>query len=106
MKLLALLLLKTMPIYLHFQFSNSNNLCDKPWLTPHICNLTIYINVDVIDTTMPNVFLWEKQLMDYEYNAQVMTNEQAIYKMINEILDRNDAAECTIALYFDNIKLI
>ena len=37
--------------------------------TPHICNLTIYINVDVIDTTMPNVFLWEKQLMDYEDNA-------------------------------------
>ena len=44
--------------------------------------------------------------MDYEDNAQVMTNEQAIYKMINEILDRNNAAECTIALYFDNIKLI
>ena len=39
--------------------------------------------------------------MDYEDNAQVMMNEQVIYKMINKILDRNDDADCTIALYFD-----
>ena len=64
------------------------------------------MNIDVIDTTMPNVFIWKHQLMDYENNAQVMTNEQAIYKVINKILDRKDDAECTIALYFDHIKLI
>ena len=29
-----------------------------------------------------------------------MTNEQVIYKLINKISDRNDDAECTIALYF------
>ena len=39
--------------------------------------------------------------MDYEDNAQVMPNEQVIYKMIHKILDITDDAECTIALYFD-----
>ena len=44
--------------------------------------------------------------MDYEENAQVMTNEEVIYEMINKILDRNDDAENTIALYLDYSKLM
>ena len=44
--------------------------------------------------------------MDHKHNAQVMTKEQAIYKMINKIMDRDDDAEGTNALYFDYKKLI